>query len=402
MTDPRQKQQSREPFIDASEATRRLAIKKATLYSYVSRNLVRVVPKPGNPRASLYNARDIEALVGRKQLRRPSKAVERALDFGMPVLETSITYIQGGRLFYRGVDAIELAKHASLEEAARLLWQTGQDDAVEFGFDAAKVKRWKETARSAGAVATDRALTLLPLLLADDQSHLRPRIATSQAAALVGAVASAALRAAESRRASSLLHERLAARWKKPEAKDAIRLALVLCADHELNASTFAVRVVASTGATVTASVLSGLAALSGPRHGAMSLRFGQLLGEMSSPRAARRMVLGRLERGEDLPGFDHPLYPDGDPRGAALIEAVPRDPLVAAVAKIALEVSGTRPTLDVGLVAIERAFELPRGSGLALFTIGRTVGWLAHAMEQRQSPQLIRPRARYVAPTTQ
>jgi citrate synthase len=113
-------------------------------------------------------------------------------------------------------------------------------------------------------------------------------------------------------------------------------------------------------------------------------------------------MVLGRLERGEDLPGFDHPLYPDGDPRGAALIEAVPRDPLVAAVAKIALEVSGTRPTLDVGLVAIERAFELPRGSGLALFTIGRTVGWLAHAMEQRQSPQLIRPRARYVAPTTQ
>lgn len=397
-------------FIDASAAIERLGIKKASLYSYVSRGLVRVADKPGEPRARLYLARDVDALADKKQMRRPAKAVARALDYGLPVLETSITRIEGGKLFYRGVEVTALAEKSTLEQTAALLWQLQPDEAVSFKFNPIKVASWGSTSRIAGTFATERGMTLLPLLLKEDSSHLRQRPLISHASILVGAIACAAISPATSGSATSAvkrsiaidagepLHRWLASVWKCPEAAEAIRQALVLCADHELNASTFAVRVVASTAASLTASLLAGLAALSGPRHGAMTLRVGQMVSELKEVRAVRHFVSGRLARGEGLAGFGHPLYPDGDPRGARLLSLSPKDRLIEALCRTAFEIGGLAPTLDVGLAALERGYRLPPGSGLTLFTLGRSVGWVAHAMEQRDSRQLIRPRARFIA----
>jgi citrate synthase len=399
-------------FIDASLAVERLGIKKASLYSYVSRGLIRVTEKPGEPRARLYHAQDVDALADKKQMRRPAKAVARALDFGLPVLETSITRIEAGRLFYRGVEATAFAEQHTLEQTAELLWQLQPDETAHFQFDSSQVPNWNNTSKIAGALATDRGMVLLPLLLANDQSHLRQRPLLAHASMLVGALACAAISPALRGNArpaakgeaiavaidaSEPLHRWLASLWKRPEAADAIRQALVLCADHELNASTFAVRVVASTAASLTASLLAGLAALSGPRHGAMTLRVAQMVSDLKEPRAVHRFVSGRLARGEGLAGFGHPLYPDGDPRGARLLSLSPNDRLIDALCRTALEIGGLTPTLDVGLAALERGYKLPPGSGLALFTIGRSVGWVAHATEQRQSRQLIRPRARFI-----
>src|SRR5207245_5047973 len=110
-------------------------------------------------------------------------------------------------------------------------------------------------------------------------------------------------------------------------AAELLRLALVLIADHELNASTFAVRVVASTGASLVACVIGGLAALGGPRHGGTTEQVEALLDEIERVGDAAAVAEQRLSRGERLPGFGHPLYPDGDPRALAMRAGLPFDP---------------------------------------------------------------------------
>jgi len=180
---------------------------------------------------------------------------------------------------------------------------------------------------------------------------------------------------------------------------DLIRRALVLCADHELNASAFAVRVVASTGAALPACLLAGLAALSGPLHGGMTERVAALLAEPGMKADPAGALAARLDRGERLPGFGHRLYPAGDPRATALLAALDPGPWWQSVFAAAEELTGLRPNIDAALVALERTLRLPEGAALAIFATGRTAGWIAHALEQRQDGRLIRPRASYAGP---
>jgi citrate synthase len=198
------------------------------------------------------------------------------------------------------------------------------------------------------------------------------------------------------------VHRQLAILWRLDEAgADLVRRCLVLLADHELNASTFVARCVASTGATPYAVVSAALSALSGRRHGGASARAEALLQEIAQHGDPLAVMAARLARDEHLPGLGQPLYPDGDPRAAALlaatIAAVPaaRPRLEAAVAA-AGRLSAQRPNVDFALAAATTALGLPPGAALSLFVVGRTVGWIAHAIEQYQSGVLIRPRARY------
>ena len=210
--------------------------------------------------------------------------------------------------------------------------------------------------------------------------------------------------------ASERIAESLQLRWaqNRPRALAARLLdaALILCADHELNVSAFTVRCVASAGATPYGAVVAGLAALEGTRHGGHTARVEALFDEIGTPARTGRVVSDRLRRGEPVPGFGHPLYPDGDPRGRALLAltgaAVPRSRHVALARSVAdevLRVNGEHPTVDFGLVVVARALRLPRGGALALFALGRSAGWIGHAIEQYQSAEIIRPRARYVGP---
>ena len=201
-------------------------------------------------------------------------------------------------------------------------------------------------------------------------------------------------------RASSLpLHERLASAWGVgPKAADLIRRALVLTADHELNASTYATRIVASTRAPLGACVLAGLAALVGPLHGGMTNEIRHLLADplvAADPSAA---IADRLARGERIPAFGHPLYPDGDPRAAALLSRMQPPPGARRLIEAMQAMTGIAPNIDCALLVLEQRLRLPTGAAFAIFAAGRTVGWIAHALEQWRDGTLIRPRAMYPA----
>lgn len=386
---------TRTTHIDAPEAARRLNVSRATLYAYVSRGLIRTEAHPGDPRARLYLAADIEALIRRKSgARRPADAAKGALDWGLPALDTEISAIADGQLSYRGREAVGFSATATLESSATLLW--GADALTPARFDAASVPGWSEVAEVlAAAEPLSRALALVSLMEAGDVPGLSPERLLSRGGVLVRAIVSALAPAA----APGLpAHIALARAWDAPHAADIIRRALVLVADHEMNASTFAVRVAASTGATLTASLVAGLAALSGPRHGGAVTRVAAFFAETTRDRAVAAAISARMRRGDEIPGFGHPLYPRGDPRATALIADLDDAALAAFIAAVEAE-TGLKASVDVALFAIERANRLPAGAGLVLFAAGRSVGWVAHAIEQMRTGRLIRPRARYALP---
>jgi citrate synthase len=203
------------------------------------------------------------------------------------------------------------------------------------------------------------------------------------------------------------VHRALQAAWapRRGAVADVIRTALVLCADHELNVSAFVARCAASAGASPYDVVSAALATLKGYRHGGASERVLSLVRSADSVRSARTALADRLRQGERMAGFGHPLYPAGDPRASVLMRLAEASGNDAAwrpfrhLARVAADLLHDEPNLDFGLAAITRAYRLPEHAPIVLFALGRTVGWIAHAIEEYASGQLIRPRARYVGP---
>ncbi len=151
---------------------------------------------------------------------------------------------------------------------------------------------------------------------------------------------------------------------------------------------------------------MAGLAALQGVKHGMYIEQVEPFLREVGTPQRAQVVIANRLKRGEQLPGFGHRLYPEGDPRGGALLELMakvyadsPATALAHAVIGQARRVIGEYPTIDFALAVLAGVLHLPSSAAPALFALGRTIGWIGHAIEQYQLDQLIRPRARYVGP---
>lgn len=393
-------------YLTAQEAAAELGVSPATLYAYVSRGLVRSEESSGRTRR--YYAEDIARLKARKEGRRnPEKVVENSLHWGTPILESALTLIADGRLYYRGMDALELAQTHTLEQVAALLWLNDLHAPL---FEAVL---WGEAPAGFGMLAahTDPPLSLfeqfqavLPLAAAADLAayDLRQPAAAHTGARILRLLTTLA---APNANRGSVAHT-LARVWSSHQAhaEGIVNAALILCADHELNVSSFTARCVASAGSTPYAVVQAGLAALQGTKHGGMTARVESFLQSIPSAEQVRPALAARIRQGEAIPGFGHRLYPDGDPRATLLLEMVldacpdvPVLPIAQAIIQEADSLIHEQPTIDFALAVLSRALALPLGSALILFALGRTVGWIGHAIEQYQLDQLIRPRARYV-----
>ncbi len=391
-------------YLSAQEAAKLLRISTATLYSYVSRGLITSEETGSDKRAKQYLREDVERLLKRKELRKnPVRAAEEALDWGAPILESSITLIENGKLYYRGVNVEALAREATLEEVLSLVWEI--DVLPDMVTNPIPESFLTLQPHLTNLTTLERFQILLPLLGSNDYSAYnttRSSLVETGYHILHMLVAVAA----DDNSVKNGIAETLHHSWSPnvPQSEQLLSASLILCADHELNVSSFTARCVASAGTTLYAIINAGLCALQGINHGGYTSRVDALFREVEVVGDARTTITGRVKRGEAIPGFDHKLYPDGDPRARVLLdmlyELLPYTTTTGTVRELEhslVELTGMQPTIDLALVSLEHALELPKGSALTLFALGRTIGWIGHAMEQYETGKMIRPRARYI-----
>jgi citrate synthase len=383
-------------FYSAGQAALRLGVSRQTLYAYVSRGLLKAHAAESFRERRYLVAEVAQLATKRARGRSPRHAAEDALNWGLPVVESSICSINSGRLYYRGKDVMRLIDTHSVESVAALLWQTALEDA--FASDAPACRSISGArGRKDGALSLVASFAAAVRDLRSDPWQSVVSRAARSFGDLVRVLAGCVLHASPG---TAPLHEQCAKIWRLNSRQARLtRVALILCADHELNASSFTVRCVASTGASLQAAIIGGLAALSGPRHGGMTSRVEALWDEAGEAGNPESLLRARLERGDDLPGFGHPLYPDGDVRAVAILGQITGRARWRALAEAVQQITGLRPSLDFALVALRRQLGLPLGAAFNLFALGRSVGWVAHVLEQRAQGTLIRPRASYVGP---
>jgi len=406
-------------YLTAAEAARRLGVKPATLYAYVSRGVLSRVRAPDG-RTSLFGAEEVEQLARRGRPRRPA---------GVAVItvESAITEITGDSLRFRGLDATRLAVSRTFEEVAELLWTGEFPSRRESGQEAWRARpaalaagRAAQAALPAGTLPLERLQVIVPAMAATDPLRLqldRPAVIAAGRNIIAGMVdcLPGDLTSAAAEPVAGRLWSRLCAgngrgngpgngqRRPAPGLMRALSAALVLLADHELAASTLAARAAASVRADPYAVVGTGLGAMSGALHGGASLGAEMLMAAASGPEDVPRVVAELLRRGEKVPGFGHFVYRGGDPRAILLLDLVrrvaPKSGQLAVADAVFAEVrhkSLPEPNIDFAIATLVRVAGMVRGAGEAIFAVARTAGWIAHALEAYSGPGPLRPRAVY------
>lgn len=425
-------------YLTVAETAERLGVKRETVYAYASRGLLTSV-RGAQRRGSRFAQDEVEALAARgREAGEPSGAVER--------IRTGITLVADGGPWFRGVPAGEQARSGSLEDVAGLLWETGGPVAFDADPELLAVARAALGALPAGTRATDRFRVAVATLAAADplRADLAPAAVVRTASRLLGTVVDAlappqpavppgAGPAAPAPPVTAAPPDAGPATPAPPEtvappgtglaarlwpalardpaadpgaAVDHVRAALVLLADHGLAASTVAARVAASTLADVHAVVSAGLGALDGPRHGlASGLAYRFLAGALDDPHGA---LAERLRAGERVAGFGHAVYRGPDPRAVVLLERLRADPAAervlacvdALAGGLARGGEGPTPNVDLALAALLHAHHLRPDAGELVFATARTVGWVAHALEEYAEPgPRFRPSGVYTGP---
>lgn len=420
-------------MVTAAEAADTLGVKLGTLYAYVSRGWLKSYRRRIG-RQALYRRSDIEALRGviapergRRGRSLPDAsswvtvAQPKSVEEGAPgviVAESAVSSIIDGRLAYRGYPIEQVVENASFEDVCLLLWsgEIAPVEAVaELQAEIANAETPVQVASALEAVGEDsppllRLAAIMPALAAWE--HLEgPRSPLERAKLIVSCLPLALPRRSghDRVRADRGMAARLLATVAGTRADDweieALDRVLVACAEHELNASTFAARVVASTGADLFASVLAALCSLSGPIHGGACDRIEDMFARIATGAKVADSLDAIAKENRLPPGFGHAIYPNGDPRAALLRRHA------AAIAhhkggrflETALKIEEAvwkrarlRPNLDFYLTVSVRMMGFPRGLAAAIFGVGRSAGWIAHALEQYADNRLIRPRMRY------
>jgi citrate synthase len=431
--------------LSSAEAAGRLGVKPATLYSYVSRGLLH---PERSPRGSRFDLQEVVRLsrsarnpvgpahpIRRERRGQPDGPEPEGRD---PIFLTELTFIDGGRLYYRGMDAVLLSRTRTFEEVAGWLW-TGDWAGAEAGAPwtvagplASSVRRAMAAVPSGAGLPERLMAAVVAASLGDDLRHdLSPSGVPVTGRTLLavladslpgGRLSGSGPALAPSGPAETSDGESISSRvWRGLQpvggagpgvAGDAgiaaLEAALVLAADHELAPSTMAARVAASFRADPYAVILTGLGPSSGSWYAGSTgtpSEVENLLKEAEEV-GPERAVGDRLRRGEEKPhGFGMPLYPEGDPRGAELLcrlEGIgPPDRLevVRGLVQLGRERGFAPPNFDLGLGALSFCAGLTPGAAQAIFTIGKVAGWLAHAMEEYSVPTRFRSRADYVGP---
>jgi citrate synthase len=391
--------------LTTAQVARRLGVKPETVYAYVSRGLLHS-RRNADGRGSLFDAAEVDALAA---------GGRRGVDAKVALaIQTEITLIDSGRLYYRGHDALKLARSERYETVASLLW-TGELAPAEFVAPAGMLALAE--AVTAPLPASARRTDRLRLIVAASAAADPLRFDTSPAAVvatgrnLIGTMVEALpLRASHQRRPSGSLADRL---WPRLTAAEpthaglrALNSALILLADHDLAASTVAARVAASTRAHPYAVVSAGLAALDGPLHGAASGIAYQMLVDATRTGDALLAISDRLRVGDFIPGFGHRLYPDGDPRAVMLMALLPEvdgdaradtQATIDALATAFMRHAGFPPNIDFAIAALALLTGMGPEAGETIFAVARTAGWIAHGLEEyRDRSGRFRPSGRY------
>jgi citrate synthase len=415
-------------WLSAEEAARRLGIKRETLYAYVSRGMLSRRRAAGG-RESRFDPAEVARLAGRTRSGGRSGSLEVVIDSALTQLEPA------GRLWFRGWDAEEACTTASFERVAAWLW-TGQAEAFDEAPFAAPesvlaVARGAACSLPVGTPPIDRARVAVAAAATADPRRFdrRPdgvaaagrRIiavvvdslppaggASAGAAGVAVRVGASDVAGDDGTGAASIarrLWSRVCPQPGSPEQVAVLNAALVLLADHEMASSTLAARVAASTWADPYLVVSAGLAVLGGPLHGSVGDRLVPMLNEAVA-RGAADALADRWRLGEKVGGFGHLVYTARDPRAAALwplLQAAwPTSAIVGATAEIIEAVTAhgdTFPNVDLMLATLVGAAGMVEGSAEVIFSVARTAGWLAHAIEEYRHHLRFRLRAAYVGP---
>jgi citrate synthase len=442
-------------WISAAEAARRLGVKQATLYSYVSRGVLtrrRAGGRGGGAGAGADGGARADGVAGRKGSLFDPGEVEELARRGRPrrppglaglVIESGVTEIADDRLWFRGLDVLDLAWDWDFEDVCELLWdvrpgpagpgsagppslgpQSAEPDPGEWQATPAALAagRAAQAALPPGTFPLERLQVIVPALAAADPLRLQfdpPAVAAAGRAIIAGLVdclppARPVIQQTPAGAANWQAPSGIPARlWTRlcpddppPSLLDALRAALVLLADHELAASTLAARVAASVRADPYAVVATGLGAVGGALHGGASLGAETMLAAAQDAAGVPRVVGDLLRRGERVPGFGHFVYRGGDPRAGLLLamvrSAVPASPRLAVVDSVLAEMHRRalpEPNIDFALAVLASCAGMIRGAGEVVFAVARTAGWLAHALEEYTARTPLRPRAVYTGP---
>ncbi|WP_460070312.1 citrate/2-methylcitrate synthase [Streptomyces sp. YKOK-I1] len=396
--------------LSTKEAAELLGVKPETVYAYVSRGQLSSRRTPGG-RGSTFDAKEVEALARRN--RRESEGSSGT--GGELSVRTRLTFIDKDRYYYRGVDATELAARHPYEEVAEWLWTGRLHPGTAFTAPAASVEAARRAvdALPEHSGPTDRLrVAAVAAAVADPlRFDLTEEAVLGTARILIPTLVAALPPARPTHRDEGSLARRLWARLTGRRVDEAklrvLDTALGLLVDHDLAASTLAVRVAASARAHPYAAVSAGLGVIEGPLHGAASGLAHRLLEEVLELGDAGPVIAQELRAGRRIPGLGHRLYPGEDPRARALfalLEEIPdAAPALAAARDIVTTTARHTPlhaNVDLALGVLTASFGMEPAAGETIFAVARTAGWIAHALEEYgERPLRMRPSGQYVGP---
>ncbi|AUW57011.1 hypothetical protein C1T17_01850 [Sphingobium sp. SCG-1] len=383
-------------YITAERAANLLGVSRATLYAYVSRRGIRSIPVEGT-RQRLYWESDV------LNARRPKGRPQRSTEFQLP--ESSVSLVDAGALYYRGELAVDLAEKATFEDVIDLLCKMPVGHAASYRPIKLPPMAQAIIGTMGSSSGLERAIATLTLIEADNPRAFdlsASGMATSGAEAIR---TFAAILLRQDSLGKGPLHEIVAQSMGLADGwADLIRRLLILSADNGLEPGTLAVRSMAALGISPYRCITGGLIVMGGRQSAATRSEEIRRFIDDIDKQNVKDVILRRLRHDGRIPGFSSTLYPQGDPRGAALLAVISQRfradpafrPLLEAVTFVTSEL-GVKPNLALFAHFISKRV-MPHQRD-TLFVLGRSAGWIAHAIERYCAGEQSRPPALYTGP---